>query len=664
MSASVRLETSPDRIATIWFDLPDKTVNTLSTETWSALAGALDEVERSGAVGVVFASAKPRCFIAGADLFEMQSMTDSQLDTHLEKGQRILNRIASLPVPTVAAINGDILGGGLELALACRWRVAVDDPAIRIGLPETTLGLVPGWGGTTRLPRLIGLAEALKLLVTGKTLSPSEALALGMIDETVPRDGLLAAARGRAAGGLPADQPPRAHSAKARPEMDDAEARGRILAKFREDVRGRSGDNLPAPLRVIDLVERSYEADPEEAAREERRGLIDLRGTEAGRNLLRLFFLRTAARKVAADRAGGRPAPVRSAVVVGGGTMGAGIAQALSRAGVAVQVVEADESSAAAATARIARLTGDDSIRATTDWSVVAAADLVVEAVVEQLPAKLDVFRRLDELAAPGAVLASNTSSLGIGEIAAATGHPGRVIGLHFFNPVPKMPLVEVVRTPLTDADALATAVAVVTKAGKTPVIVNDSPGFLVNRVLFPYLREAIVLFAEGATVAGVDAVIRSWGMPMGPFTLMDEIGLDVTRMILDSLERTLGPRLSSPPLLAAAIDRGWLGRKVGRGFYLHPAGGKPEPHRDIASLVGDPPSLDLPPAELQRRLIGPMAAEARLVLAEGVVESADAIDLATVLGLGFAPFRGGLASFAGLVPPPTSRPLTSTGRR
>ena len=344
--------------------------------------------------------------------------------------------------------------------------------------------------------------------------------------------------------------------------------------------------------------------------------------------------------------------------------MGAGIAHALSRAGVAVQVVEADERSAAAATARLAALTGDDSIRATIDWSVVAAADLGVEAVVEQLPAKLDVFRRLDELAAPGAVLASNTSSLGIGEIAAATGHPGRVIGLHFFNPVPKMPLVEVVRTPLTDADALATGVAVVTKAGKTPVIVNDSPGFLVNRVLFPYLREAIVLFAEGATVAGVDAAIRSWGMPMGPFTLMDEIGLDVTRMILDSLERTLGPRLSSPPLLAAAIDRGWLGRKAGRGFYLHPAGGKPEPHRDMASLVGDPPPLDLPPAELQRRLIGPMAAEARLVLAEGVVESADAIDLATVLGLGFAPFRGGLASFAGLVPPPTSRPLTSTGRR
>ncbi|NDC62477.1 MAG: FAD-dependent oxidoreductase [Planctomycetia bacterium] len=653
MSVPVRLETSADGVATVWFDASDRPVNTLSMAAWAALDRTLDEVDRARPIGVVFASARPRGFIAGADLLEIQAMTDEQLDASLARGQQILDRIASLPVPTVAAIDGDALGGGFELALACRSRVAADDPATRLGLPETTLGLLPAWGGLSRLPALIGVPEALKLLVSGKTVSPSEAVALGMIDAAVPRDRLMEEARGLAAGRPPALPPRAADAAGNRREADDAEALGRLLDKLRDDVRARSGDNLPAPLRLIDAFERSWGAAPETAAREARRVLIELRGTEAGRNLLRLFFLRTAAKRMAAEAAAGRPRQVRSAVVVGGGTMGAGIAQALARAGLDVQVVEADDRTAAAATARIAALTGDDSIRATTDWSAVAGADLVVEAVVERLPVKIDVFRRLDGLASPDAILASNTSSLGIAEIAAATRHPRRVIGLHFFNPVPKMPLVEIVRTPLTDADSLATGVAVVAGAGKTPVIVNDSPGFLVNRVLFPYLHEALGLFAEGARVAAVDTAIRSWGMPMGPFALIDEIGLDVTRMILDSLERTLGPRLAAPRFLETAIARGWLGRKAGRGFYLHPAVGKATPNPEMASLVGDPPPLDASPADLQRRLIEPMAAEARMALAEGVVEAADAIDLATVLGLGFAPFRGGLASYAGLVQHP-----------
>ena len=252
MSPSVRLEISPDRVATIWFDLPDKTVNTLSAEAWSALARTLDEVERAAPVGVVFASAKPRSFIAGAELSEIQAMTDPQLDAHLAQGQHILDRIAAIGVPTVAAINGDALGGGFELALACRSRLAIDEPAIRIGLPETTLGLVPAWGGATRLPRLIGLSEALKLLVTGKTVSPAEALALGMVDEAVPRDGLMEAAQHRAAqhraarrsaaGRLPADHAPRPAAAAAGREASDAEARRRIFVKCRDDVRARSGE--------------------------------------------------------------------------------------------------------------------------------------------------------------------------------------------------------------------------------------------------------------------------------------------------------------------------------------------------------------------------------------------------------------------------------------
>jgi 3-hydroxyacyl-CoA dehydrogenase/enoyl-CoA hydratase/carnithine racemase len=648
MPAAVRLETGPDRVLTVWFDLPDKTVNTLTARTWSDLDAVLDEVEAAGAAGVVFASGKPRSFLAGADLYEMEAMDDAQLDAYLATGQRIVDRIAALPMPTVAAINGDALGGGFELALACRSRVAVDEPRIRIGLPETTLGLVPAWGGAIRLPRLIGLAESLKVLIPGRSLSPAESLELGLIDEVVPRDRLLEAARNR----LEATRNRAAGPTPARPtdpSAADESARDAVLAKARADVRARSGDNLPAPLLLIDIVAASYREPPAAVAAAERRGLLELRRSPAGRNLRRLFFLRHEAGKTAAREAGGTARAVRSAVVVGGGTMGAGIAHALVRSGLAVQVIEADERSATAATARLAALIGDDSVRATTDWALVSAADLVIEAVIEQLPAKLAVFHRLDDLSGADAILASNTSSLSIQEIAAATRHPGRVVGLHFFNPVPKMPLVEIVRTPQSHPDVLATCVAAVKKAGKTPVLVNDAPGFVVNRVLFPYLREAVILLEEGGSITAIDAAIKAWGMPMGPFALMDEIGLDVTQMILESLRRSLGNRLSSPPILDRLLDLGWLGRKSGRGFYDYPTTGRPVPNPDLPSVISATQLMQSRADEVQDRLMRPMAAEARIVLAEKIVESPESLDLATVLGIGFAPFRGGLASFAGL---------------
>jgi 3-hydroxyacyl-CoA dehydrogenase/enoyl-CoA hydratase/3-hydroxybutyryl-CoA epimerase len=415
----------------------------------------------------------------------------------------------------------------------------------------------------------------------------------------------------------------------------------------RAETRKRSGDHLPAPLRVIDLVEASYPEAGPEAAAVERRALLELRRTPACRNLLRLFFLRSGGRKAAARLAGGTPRPVAVAAVIGGGTMGAGIAQALARAGIDVRVIEADQAAATAASARIGA--GGSTIEVTTDWSRAAAADLVVEAVVERLPVKLDVFKRLDGLVRPDAVLATNTSSLSVAAIAAGTRHPDRVIGLHFFNPVAKMPLVEVVRTPEAAADAVATGVAVAGAAGKTPVVCADAPGFVVNRVLFPQLREALVLFEEGVSVAATDAAIRAWGLPMGPFMLIDEIGLDVTQMILESLAAALGPRFAPPPALARALASGWLGRKSGRGFYDHPGQGAPVPNADLVAPAAAPAAAT--PEAIQRRLIEPMAAEARLVLEAGVVDAPDAIDLATVLGLGFAPFRGGLATCAGLAP-------------
>jgi 3-hydroxyacyl-CoA dehydrogenase/enoyl-CoA hydratase/3-hydroxybutyryl-CoA epimerase len=642
----VRWEIDADRILTVWLDAPGKSITTLSAAAWDGLDAAVHEIEAVRPAGVVFASAKPRSFIAGADLFELQALTDAQLDEHLARGQRILDRIAALPIPTVAAINGDALGGGLELALACRCRVAADDPRMKLGLPETTLGLVPGWGGTSRLPRLVGLEPALSLMLSGRSIPPAEAKMLGLVDRVAPREQLLVAAKAAAT-----EPPVVARRGSAMAEED----RAAVLARCRADVRRRSGDHLPAPLVLVDIVETGCGAGPEAAAAAERRGLISLRATPAARNLLRLFSLRTAARKAAAAEVGGGPRPLARGVVIGGGTMGAGIAAALAAAGVAVNVVEASEQAAAAAGARLAGLAGSSpvqgSVPVSADWGVIVDADIVIEAVVEEAAAKLDIFRRLDRTARPDAILASNTSSLSIAELAAAVREPSRVIGLHFFNPVAKMPLVEVVRPPAATADAVATGVAVATLLGKIPVICRDAPGFVVNRVLFPYLRAAVDLAAAGTDIQQMDAAVRSWGMPMGPCVLMDEIGLDVTLLIFRSLERSLGPRLAAPPLVETMVARGWLGRKARRGFYDHPPEGRPVPNpewRAARGAVEKPVVVDEPLVE--RRLIGPMSDEARLLFDEHVVASADAVDLATVLGIGFPAFRGGLATYAATV--------------
>jgi 3-hydroxyacyl-CoA dehydrogenase len=315
-----------------------------------------------------------------------------------------------------------------------------------------------------------------------------------------------------------------------------------------------------------------------------------------------------------------------------------------------VQVVEADERAAAAAAARLAGPAGSTAVPVTTGWGAVVDAELVIEAVVEDLTAKRDVFRQLDRSARPDAVLASNTSSLSIASLAASVRDPARVIGLHFFNPVAKMPLVEVVRPPDAEPDAVATGVAVAALVGKTPVVCRDAPGFIVNRVLFPYLRESLLLAASGADIQQVDAAVRAWGMPMGPFALMDEIGLDVTRLIFESLEQFLGPQLAPPPLVAAMVARGWLGRKSGRGFYEHAPAAKPAPNPEWATACGAAGVAQVVDEPLvERRLIGAMADEARLLFDEQIVASADAIDLATVLGIGFPAFRGGLATYAGV---------------
>jgi len=661
---SFRIVTDAAKIATVWFDAPGKSVNTLGPTTLAELGSVVDEIEKTSPAAVIFASAKPRNFIAGADLFEIRKMDAAAVEQFLRDGQNLFQRIESLPMPTVAAINGDCLGGGLELALACTHRVAADDGSIKIGLPEVKLGILPGFGGTVRLTQLLGVAAALPLLLSGKTLPPRKAMRSGIIDEVVRPEALSDAARRWARNGAPRRRP----GWRSRVMGTVGVVRHKVLESARAQTRKRTGGHYPAADKIIDAVGEGLAHGAAGGFEAERKGLLELMQTEACRNLMRIFFLRQGAKRAAGSQVSGSARPVEYAAVIGGGTMGAGIIHGLIGAGIKVRLVEVNDQAISAALRRI-RTSLDQDVRdgrisaldarhafnrvsPTTQWDGLGLCDVAIEAVVENIQAKRDIFARLDKLAGPHAVLASNTSSLSIAEIAAATGRPGRVIGLHFFNPVAKMPLVEIVRTEQSDGESLATGIALAARLGKTPVLVHDAPGFLVNRVLIPYLAEATLLAKEGVGISTVDAAMKNFGWPMGPFELLDEIGLDVGAEVLKSVAARVPEYEQIPHWMSRILERGWLGKKSGKGFYLH-GKSKHDPivNPGLAELV-DQSASRMDESEIQWRLMLPMLNESTRVLNEQIVSNTDAIDLATVMGLGFPPFRGGLAEYAKSIGP------------
>jgi len=669
MEQALQTTTDPDRVMTVWLDVAGKPVNTCSPQMLDELVALLDEIEHQPPAAVIFASAKPRSFNAGADLTEVGKMNASALADYLARGQALFERIARLRIPTIAAINGDCLGGGFEMALACNQRVAADDSSISIGLPEVKLGLIPAWGGTTRLPRLIGLRRALPILLAGKTMPPRKALKAGLIDEVVRSEALQAAA------GRLAREPLRRRklSMADRAIASIGPLRRRALEAARAQTLEKTLGNYPAPMKLLDVVAAGYADGFEAGLRAEREAITSLASGPECQNLLRVFFLRQGAKKRLARQLPAPPHAVHYAAVIGGGTMGSGIAHALVRAGIQVRLVEVNPAAASSALARIRKMLDQDvaegrldklatrhamnHVVPTTDWTGLRLADIVIEAAFEDLAAKHQVFARLDKLCRPDAVLATNTSSLRVTDIARAVANPSRVVGLHFFNPVPKMPLVEVVRTAQSGDEALSTAAALAGQLGKIPVLVGDSPGFLVNRVLIPYLAEALVMADEGAPIATIDLAMKRWGMPMGPFELLDEIGLDVAALVLRS-ESPSGAAPALPAAVEQAIVQKWLGKKTGRGFYMHPAtdrkrsknAGPLEVNTELAAMMNTTVGAraESPDEQaIQWRLVLPMVNQAAGALREGVVDSADTIDLASVMGMGLAPFRGGLIHFA-----------------
>jgi 3-hydroxyacyl-CoA dehydrogenase/enoyl-CoA hydratase/3-hydroxybutyryl-CoA epimerase len=653
-------KTTNDNICVLTFDRNSSPANIFDKATLLEMEEHIDAVWTEKPAGLVFVSAKENIFIAGADLNTLAGVHEKEILNLLEMGQTVFKHIASLKIPTVAAIHGACLGGGYELCLACAYRIATPDRATRIGLPEINLGILPAWGGSTRLPRLIGLPGALDVILAGKTVPADQALKRGMIDMIAPREYLMREALRIARGG-------KQHRLIARirhsPPINQAVAlaiKRVVHLKTVERTRG----HYPAPLIAAEVMLRPAAIWSSSASLAlEREAVTALTKTETSRNLLRLFFLQEQARKLFYPTALKLPPrKVSRAAVIGAGVMGASIVQWLSAREVRVVMRDVDAERVAAGMERIRQLyangrkrhtftylearDGYDRISPSPSEFSMKGVEIIVEAAVEQLDLKKRIFARLDEQAPPETILATNTSALSINEIAAATKNPERVIGIHFFNPVHKMHLVEVVVGRKTRPDVVQRALRFVQQIGKLPVVVQDSPGFLVNRVLMPYLVEAANLFEEGYDTEAIDEAMLDFGMPMGPLKLIDEVGVDVSADVAGTLAEKFSARLKMPVLLKQMLEAGLLGRKSGGGFYIHKSR-EPVVNPQAAKFRrGSAPALT-GLQELQRRMILPMINEAARCLEEKVVARADDVDFGMVAGTGFAPFLGGPLAYA-----------------
>src|SRR5262245_10890767 len=659
----LRPDRDPRGVATVTFDVQGSPVNVFNDEMFRELGRAVEQLERDPPRAVVFRSAKPSGFIAGADVHRIRQIeSESEVRTVLAAGHELFDRVEQLPCPTIAVIHGPCLGGGLEFALACRYRVARDDAQTKIGLPEVMLGLIPGWGGTQRLPRIVGLRRALRMILEGSALSASKAAAAGLVDLTAPPADFDTAVT-RFVDDCLAGRSVRRPSRGLLGTLLEGARPGRaiVFRTARKQIAKRTHDYpaLPAALRAIEAGFRRLRADGFAAERDEFTRAVF---TPTARNLIDLFLWRELARKPATWVSRERtPEPVRKVAVVGAGVMGGGITQLVALNGIPVVLKDIDDEIVANGMKKIESLTSEAvnkgalsraeavaalrNITPTSEWAPIANVDLVIEAVVEREDVKREVFRQLAELVGHATVLASNTSALSVSRLGYGVAHPGRVAGLHFFNPVHRMQLVEVVRAHVTNDETIATLVDFVRKLGKVPVVVADGPGFLVNRVLFPYLNEAVRMVIEGYPGAEIDAAAVRFGMPMGPLELLDQIGIDIAADVAKTfaaLVRDPGP---VPARFAEMVTDGALSKKAGRGFYEYHKDRRGEPTRWAASAA----PRDVPPGDatneltpVQKRLIYPLINEAAKCLQEGVVRDAWVVDAALVLGTGFAPFRGG----------------------
>ncbi len=676
---NLRLEVQPDGVAVLWLDVPGRAMNTFSRAVLADLDAALDHIAVDPSARLlVVRSAKPSGFLAGADLHEftaVQSADDARALS--EQGQKLFDKLAGLRVPSVAVVHGPCLGGGLEFALACDYRLVVDQPGTQLGLPEIELGLVPAWGGTQRLPRVVGLERALQVILAGRRLGARDAFRWKLADALAPPEPHLATVLGSMLKHAFA-RGKRQRSGLARHTWRQALlettglGRRTILGGFERVLRRRVPDDMPAPAEALECVRVGLAEGMAAGLAREREAIGRLAMTPACRNLVNLFFQREKARKLPGDATRGTPS-IRKVGVVGAGTMGAGIAQLAAIRGCEVFIQEANPDALGAGMVKVAALFDKavqrrllaraeadkrlSAIKGTLTWEGFRDVEIAVEAVVEDLDAKRAVFRELEQHTKADAVLATNTSSLLVRQVQEGLSHPGRVAGLHFFNPVHKMPLVEVARNAATADRAVRALTAWAVALGKTPVVILDSPGFVVNRILTPYLNEAVLLLVEGMPVEQVDEVMVRFGMPMGPLELLDQVGLDVASHIAKALQPVFGVRIPPNPAFAEMVGAEWLGHKNGWGFYRYQGSVKkvnqaaPLRLREGRSESAAALLEALPPAvrsqQARDRMVLLMVNEAAACLGEGIAADAATVDLAMVLGTGWAPHRGGPLRYA-----------------
>ena len=653
----------------VTIDRPGEPVNTLGPELIGEFEAVFQRVDDDSLIkGVVVTSGKADGFIAGADVEQFTTLRTSADAERLSRtGQELLGRLESLRVPVVAAIHGACLGGGLETALACRYRICTDHPKTTFSLPEVQLGLIPGMGGTQRLPRRVGLQAALDMILTGRSVRARRALQIGLVDEMVHpailRD--IAIDRARALGSGRRQARGRGIGGPTSILLEhNPIGRGLVFKKARQSVLEKTHGHYPAPLAALEAVQAGYAHGVEHGMHEEARLFGEVAMTSVSRQLVFLFFASKALKK---DPGVPEPAPkpreIERLGVLGSGFMGAGIASVAVQQGTLVRLKDTDTTRIGKGLAairgvlqeRVARrqVTRRDLddwmslVGGTTDYSGFESADLVIEAVFEDVALKHRVLEEVEPALDPETVYASNTSTIPISRIAEVAQHPERVLGMHFFSPVHRMPLLEVITTPRTSHAATVTAVAYGKRLGKTVIVVNDGPGFYTTRTLSAYMNEAGRLLDDGAGIEAIDRALVDWGFPVGPIALLDEVGIDVGGKVGQVLSDAFGDRLAPSEALRRVVASGRTGRKAGSGFYRYEQDGTKGGVDESAYAIIDVPRRAMDAAEITERCVLAMVNEAVRCLDEGILRSPRDGDVGAVFGIGFPPFRGGPFRYA-----------------
>ena len=670
------LDVDQDGVAVVTIDVVGESVNALSSRLLDELQHITERLEGDDAIeAVVLASGKPSGFVVGADIRWLESfgpeddIADVARVSHAGF-QRLENLHVERGKPVVAAIHGPALGGGLELAMTASMRIATEDS--QVGQPEIKLGLIPGAGGTQRLPRLVGLATALDLMLTGRSVRARSAYKMGIIDEVVPGESLLDVAKQRALESVGSGGPDAARSERRSlkswlsPKQiqslaleENPVGRRVLFSKAEEKMRAETKGNYPAAEALLRVVRTGAEKGMDAGYEAEIAEFAELVGSPEASALMGIFLAQQATKRDSGIDGDAEATPVNNVAVLGGGLMGGGIAAVNTvEAGVRTRIKEIDDAGIRRGLTyvqkhvarrvkrrRLSRTKGAEAmhrVTGTTDWSGFGDTDLVIEAVFEDLDLKRDLLRQIEGVTREDTIFASNTSSLPIAAIAEAASRPENVIGMHYFSPVEKMPLLEIVTTDLTADRVTATCVAFGKRQGKTVIVVNDGPGFYTTRVLAPYAVEAAHLLAEGARVGDVDDAMVQWGFPVGPFQLGDEVGLDVQTKVGKVMIDAFGDRMIPPESMTVLVDSGRLGRKNGRGYYKYEGGSRRGVDETVYADAGLGPRRDVSDEEIQERLSLAFVNEAVRTLEEGVLRSARDGDIGAVFGVGFPPFRGG----------------------